>query len=95
MTGMRFLFVLAMLGANGAIAAEDQSQSEAPALRQRAEDLARAASQRFTEILDTGKQTQPSATQADGKGSPTPYARVVDWLARSSKSYDDIVIAEL
>lgn len=98
MTGMRFLFVLAMLGANGAIAAEDQSQSEAPALRQRAEDLARAASQRFTEILDTGKQTrqsEPSATQADGKGSPTPYARVVDWLARSSKSYDDIVIAEL
>lgn len=95
MTGMRFLFVLAMLGANGAIAAEDQSQSEAPALRQRAEDLARAASQRFTEILDTGKQTEPSSTQADGKGSPTPYARVVDWLARSSKSYDDIVIAEL
>ena len=58
MTGMRSLFVLAMLGAPGAIAADNAAPPVTPALRQRAEDLAGAASQRFTDILDGGKRQE-------------------------------------
>lgn len=88
-----------MFGAHGALAAENQPQSDAPGLRQRAEDLARAASQRFTEILDKKDQpaseASPMRADAGKAGSPTPYTRALDWLARSSKSYDDVVIAQL
>ena len=58
MTGMRSLFVLAMLSAQGAVAAENGPPQVTPALRQRAEDLAGAASQRFTDILDGGKRVE-------------------------------------
>lgn len=101
MTGMRSLFVLAMLGAQGAVAADNEPPHDAPALRQRAEDLARAASQRFTDILagETQQQTaQDAAPQAPAdrrNGEAGSFAPVWDWLARSAKSYDDVVIAQL
>ncbi|MBZ0210031.1 MAG: hypothetical protein K8F92_10315, partial [Hyphomicrobium sp.] len=101
MTGMRSLFVLAMLGAQGAVAADNEPPHDAPALRQRAEDLARAASQRFTDIL--AGETQPQTAQGAAPQAPTDrrdgeagtFAPVWDWLARSAKSYDDVVIAQL
>ena len=40
MTGMRSLVVLALLGAQGAVAADDVPPQVTPTLRQRAEDLA-------------------------------------------------------
>ena len=102
MRGVRFLFVLAVLGTQGGVvAAEREAQPEAPELRQRAEDLARAASQRFTEILDGGRQqvAQAAAPQPSGdKRTREPAAAlapVLDWLERASKSYDDTVLVQL
>jgi hypothetical protein len=99
MTGMRFLCVLAMLGAYGAAAAENKPPKDTPALRQRAEDLAGAASQRFTDILDKQQEVaQSGAPQPATKTSATDagtFAPVWSWLSRSSKSYQDVVIAQL
>jgi hypothetical protein len=101
MMGMRSLFVLAMLSAQGAVAAESEPPHVTPALRQRAEDLAGAASQRFTDILDKGARAKvaqdagaqaPSGDQAPATGT---FAPVWNWLYRAQKSYDDVVIAQL
>lgn len=100
MTSMRSLFVLALLGAQGVLAAEKEPQLETPGLRQRAEDLARAASQRFTDIIDNAKQqlTQGAAQQPQAEkriGEERPLAPVWDWLHRSAQSYDDAIVAQL
>jgi hypothetical protein len=98
---MRSLFVLAMLGAQGAVAAENEPPQVTPALRQRAEDLAGAASQRFTDILDGGKRVEiaQSAGSQAASGDKAPatdtFAPVWNWLYRAQKSYDDVVIAQL
>ena len=100
MTGMRSLFVLAMLGAHGAAAADNEVPQVTPALRQRAEDLAGAASQRFTDILDGGKRQELAQSGAPLEATDKPaaagtFAPVWNWLARSSEAYDDVVIAQL
>ncbi|CAN1721114.1 conserved exported protein of unknown function [Hyphomicrobium sp. 1Nfss2.1] len=99
MTGVRILFVLAMFGAQGAIAADTGSPGTSPELRQRAEDLAGAASQRFTDILDTEHKTpathDPLAARNALKPATGSLAPVWDWLTRSAQSYDEIVIAQL
>ena len=99
MTGMRSLFVLAMLSAPVAAAADNEARQVTPELRQRAEDLAGAASQRFTDILG-GKRQEVAQSAATPGGTDTPppagtFAPVWDWLARSSQAYDDIVITQL
>ncbi len=94
MTGMRSLFVLAMLSAQGAMAAENEPPQVTPQLRQRAEDLAGAASKRFSDILDDEQrvaQAQPD-TPSTQRGT---FAPVWEWLARSSQVYDEVVIAQL
>lgn len=102
MTGMRFLYVLAMLGAHGAVAAENEQPKDTPALRQRAEDLAGAASQRFTDILAGDKRQEVAQSGAPQPATKTPptdaggtFAPVWSWLSRSSQSYQDVVIAQL
>ena len=74
MTGMRSLFVLAMLGAHGAAAAENEAPQVTPALRQRAEDLAGAASQRFTDFLDGGKRQEFAQSGAPQEPTDKPAA---------------------
>ena len=94
MTGMRSLFVLAMLSAQGAMAAENEPPQVTPQLRQRAEDLAGAASKRFSDILDDEQrvaQTEPEKS-IEQRGT---FAPVWEWLARSSQVYDEVVIAQL
>jgi hypothetical protein len=91
---MRSLFVLAMLSAHGVMAAENEPPQVTPQLRQRAEDLAGAASKRFSDILDDEQrvaQAQPD-TPSTQRGT---FAPVWEWLARSSQAYDEVVIAQL
>ena len=99
MTGVRILFVLAMLGAQGAIAADNGVPGTSPELRQRAEDLAGAASQRFTDILDAEHQAprghDTTAARETHKPATGSLAPVWDWLSRSAQSYDEIVVAQL
>src|SRR5688572_1975549 len=101
MTGMRSLFVLAMLSAQGAIAAENEAPQVTPVLRQRAEDLAGAASQRFSDILDGGQRVEiaqgAGSQAANGDQAPATgtFAPVWNWLYRAQQSYDDVVIAQL
>lgn len=114
MTGMRSLFVLAVLGTQAAradnadalrradvrspvlladAASPDISDSS---LRQRAEDLARAASQRFSEILSTDRPApQPGAEKAPVNPDGETFAPVWNWLARASQDYQDVVIKKL
>ncbi|MTD92811.1 hypothetical protein GIW81_00505 [Hyphomicrobium sp. xq] len=101
MTGMRSLFVLAMLSTQGAIAAENEPPQVTPALRQRAEDLAGAASRRFSDILDGGQRVEiaqgarSQAASGDQAPATGTFAPVWNWLYRAQKSYDDVVIAQL
>lgn len=95
MTGMRSLFVLAILGTHGAFAADRQPELDKPELRERAEDLARAASQRFTDILEAKKQNAAQASSAEQSRPAGTLAPVWDWLQRSAQSYDHVVIAQL
>ena len=96
MSSMRSLFILALLSAPGGVAAENEATQVSPQLRQRAEDLAGAASKRFTDLLDGRQRTaqvRPSDTchrERDGT-----FAPVWDWLARSAQAYDDVVIAQM
>ena len=96
MTGMRSLFVLAMLSAPGGVAAENEATQVTPQLRQRAEDLAGAASKRFTDLLDgdqrVGAESPPETPATENSGT---FAPVWEWLARSSQAYDDVVITQL
>ena len=64
MSSMRSLFILALLSASGAVAAENEATQVTPELRQRAEDLAGAASTRFSDLLDNGQRTAQAAPQA-------------------------------
>jgi len=75
-----------------------------PSLRQRAEELARAASERFSEILsgDTAKEQLAQGTAPEGATSPAgeaanrdAFAPVWDWLAQASKDYRDVVVTKL
>ncbi len=99
MMGMRSLFVLALLGTQSAVAADGQ-RVDTPELRQRAEDLARAASQRFTDILEEKKPVATEATAPAPQPQPPretagAFSPVFDWLAHSAQSYEQIVIAQL
>ncbi len=97
MTGMRSLFVLAMLGAHAAVAAENEPPQVTPQLRQRAEDLAGAASNTLQRILDGEKRVAQTRARNTGdrvKDDGT-FSRVWEWLARSSQTYDEVVIAQL
>ena len=98
MTGMRSLFVLAMLGAHAAAAADNEAPQVTPELRQRAEDLAGAASTRFTEFLGGEKrvaQNAPPESTGNQAKVDGAFSRVWEWLARSSQTYEDVVIAQL
>ena len=98
MTGMRSLFVLAMLSAHAAAAAENEAPRVTPELRQRAEDLAGAASKRFTEVLGgeqrVAQNAPPNRTPQQTRDEGA-FSRVWEWLARSAQTYDDVVIAQL
>jgi len=114
MTGMRSLFVLAVLSTHAARAADtdalrgadtrppvlvadaDSPDTTDKSLRQRAEDLARAASQRFSEILSTDKPApQPGDDNPPAESKSETFAPVWNWLARASKDYQDVVIGKL
>jgi hypothetical protein len=98
---MRSLFVLALLGAHGAVAAQTDTLPVTPEIRQRAEDLAGAASQRFSDILDKRQEVAQSDTGKQGPAAATPgepagaLAPLWNWLARAAQSYDDVVITQL
>ena len=101
MTGMRSLFVLAMLGAHGAAAADNEAPQVTPELRQRAEDLAGAASQRFTDIFAAASgrsvaqsAAPPEATEQASRGWHVRAACGIGSRARR-QAYDDVVIAQL
>jgi hypothetical protein len=88
------------------VVADDQ-QAPVPdtSLRKRAEDLARAASEAFTEIMAGGrKQKEQVAQGAPPKppGDPNDtgaidgaFAPVWGWLARSAKDYQNVIVAKL
>lgn len=85
--------------------AADQSGTGAASdanVRKRAEDLAGAASERFTQILsdkdkaagqDEAEKTTAAAPQ-DGSDDSI-FAPVWDWLAQASKEYQDVIIVKL
>ena len=89
--------------AGSPVVADDQPAA-APdgSLRKRAEDLARAASERFSEIMAGGRQprvAQSTAPQAQGaprgpEATDEAFAPVWGWLARSAKDYDDVIVAK-
>ena len=95
MSSMRSLFILALLSAPGAVAAENEATQVTPQLRQRAEDLAGAASNRFSELLDNGQRVAQAAPQTPENENGGAFTSVWDWLARSAQAYDDVVIAQL
>ena len=88
------------------VVADEQSAPTSDAsLRKRAEDLARAASERFSEIMAGGRKAQEQVAQST---APTPegapretgaiddaFAPVWGWLARSAKDYNDVIVAKL
>ena len=95
MSSMRSLFILALLMAPGAVAAENEATQVSPQLRQRAEDLAGAASNRFSDLLDGGQRAQASPQTSETENNGGAFAPVWDWLARSAQAYDDLVITQL
>ncbi len=99
------------LGAGAVAAAPDASSARALVLaddgpvphtpaddisRQRAEDLARAASERFSEILaqEGAQPAAPSTPPAAKAGGNDALAPVWDWLARASDRYRDAIVAK-
>ncbi len=118
MTGMRSAFVLAvLLGTQGCFGATAVAASDEPAragvvaddqpapdagLRKRAEDLARAASERFSEIMGSLRRprlAQGTAPQAQGTprtpgATDDAFAPVWGWLARAAKDYEDVIVAK-
>ena len=85
-----------------AVAEEQPAPPSDSTLRQRAEDLARAASERFSEILGGRSQkvaqgAGPEATkdEADRGADEDVFAPVWGWLARAAKDYQDVIIAKL
>ena len=87
------------------VADEQPAPASDASLRKRAEDLARAASERFSEIMAGGRKAQEEVAQGT---APTPegaaretgttddaFAPVWGWLARSAKDYNDVIVAKL
>lgn len=100
MTGTRSSFVLLVILASHAIPlshaeatsaqAEERSAADLT-LRQRAEDLARAASQRFSEIL-AGEQRPNAAQGSDAEADP--LAPVWNWFGEADRTYQGVIIAK-
>ncbi|HEX9881396.1 MAG TPA: hypothetical protein VGA65_02710, partial [Hyphomicrobium sp.] len=98
MTSTRSSFVLLVILVAQALTfsqvhaqAQDESGGDA-LLRQRAEDLAKAASERFSEILsgETGDEV------AQGPARETePLDPVWDWLGQASRAYRGVIITKL
>ncbi len=94
------------LPAQSNIAADNQPTPDA-SLRKRAEELARAASERFSEIMAGGRKSKVAQDVAQGavpeaEGAPRSpgaaddaFSPVRGWLARSAKDYEDVIIAKL
>lgn len=114
MSSKRFVFALTALGAASAILvpavgrADDQRQAAPTGIRQQAEDLAKAASEEFSDLLAPQQKQQskggapagaadakPEGETAPGSAIDTALAPVWDWLARSAKTYDGVVVAQL
>jgi len=78
------------------IVVADQSALQTPAeksVRRRAEELARDASGRFSEILAGGTTEEPDASPQTAEGDF--LAPVWDWLTRASEKYQDVIIAKI
>ena len=94
------------LPAQSNIVADNQPTPNA-SLRKRAEELARAASERFSEIMAGGRKSKVAQDVAQGtvpeaQGAPRSsgaaddaFSPVRGWLARSAKDYEDVIIAKL
>ena len=95
MSSMRSLFILALLSAPGSVNAENEATQVSPQLRQRAEDLAGAASNRFSDLLDGGHRVAQAAPQAPDTENSGAFAPVWNWLERSAQAYGDVVITQL
>jgi nucleoid-associated protein YgaU len=101
MTGTRSSFVLLIILVSHAasltpVLAQEKSGGDV-SLRQRAEDLARAASDRFSEIL-SGEPSDKVAQGPGGKGTPReaqPLDPVWDWLGQASRAYRGVIITKL
>lgn len=88
----------------GPLVVADDQPAAGPdvSLRKRAEDLARAASERFSEIMAGGRQpkvAQSTAPEGHGTargpaGTDEAFAPVWGWLARSAKDYNDVIVAK-
>jgi nucleoid-associated protein YgaU len=104
MTGTRSSFVLLVVLVSHAaslepVLAQEKSGGE-PTLRQRAEDLARDASDRFTEILsgDRGSKVAEGADKGAGPGAGAdgrPLDPIWDWLGQASRAYRGVIITKL
>ena len=91
---------IAALTAGGALAVAAESSSadraqETEALRRRAEDLARAASGKFGEVLKEERLAQAQgkkpAAPAPADGSYDPWSATRTWLERSNREYRSLV----
>lgn len=83
------------------VADQSAPQSDRDALlRRRAEDLARAASERFSEILSENEkrvaQAKAPTSNEDGTDAlnDDTLRPVWDWLGRASQAYEDVIIAK-
>jgi len=91
--------------APGVLADDRPAPAPDTSLRKRAEDLARAASQAFTDIMAGGAKpkeqvAQGAAPKPGGAAGDTSvgdgaFAPVWGWLARSAKDYQDVIVAKL
>ena len=99
MTGMRSLFVLALLGAPAVAAVGGGQAPEIADQRMQVEDLAHAASEQFSKVLagDAPRLAQAEVAQSAPTAERTddPLAPVWGWLEESSKRYHDVLITEL
>lgn len=85
------------------VADEQPAPASDASLRKRAEDLARAASERFSEIMAGGRKAQEQVAQSTAPppaGAPREtgaidFAPVWGWLARSAKDYNEVIVAKL
>jgi hypothetical protein len=87
------------------VADEQPAPASDASLRKRAEDLARAASERFSEIMAGGRKAQEQVAQSTAPppaGAPREtgaiddaFAPVWGWLARSAKDYEEVIVAKL
>jgi len=88
-------------GATSHIADKPSSQRKSDAdLRRRAEDLAGAASERFSEIL-SGKVGDRAARGADANSKSAQHSDDIllfplwDWLDRASRDYEAVIVSKL